>query len=159
MKPDVRNQIINKQNEEADNADLEKETPVAELEKEAREKLVERYDGWFERMRKSKLSIRRSQYLNALTSMLDPHTSNYRPKDKEAFDITFSGRLEGIGATLQSKDEYTRVTTIVGGGPAWKGKELESDDLIMFVRQSGVEEAVVSYDMLVVDVGDFIRCD
>ncbi|MFT5999172.1 MAG: carboxyl-terminal processing protease [Neolewinella sp.] len=159
MKRDVLNQIINKQNEEADNADLEKETPVAELEKEAREKLVERYDGWFERMRKSKLSIRRSQYLNALTSMFDPHTSYYRPKDKETFDITFSGRLEGIGATLQSKDEYTRVTTIVVGGPAWKGKELEADDLIMSVRQEGEEEAVDIKDMLVEDVVDFIRGD
>lgn len=159
MKRDVLNQIINKQNEEADNADLEEKTPVAELEKEAREKLLERYDGWFERMRKAKLSIRRSQYLNALTSMFDPHTSYYRPKDKESFDIRFSGRLEGIGATLQNKDEYTKVTTIVVGGPAWKGKELEVEDLIMSVRQEGEEEAVDIKDMLVEDVVGFIRGD
>lgn len=159
MKRDVLNQIINKQNEEADNEDLEEKTSVAKLEEQAREKLIERYDGWFERMRKSKLSIRRSQYLNALTSMFDPHTSYYRPKDKESFDIRFSGRLEGIGATLQNKDEYTRVTTIVVGGPAWKGKELEVEDLIMSVRQGGEEEAVDIKDMLVEDVVGFIRGD
>ncbi|WP_157472112.1 carboxy terminal-processing peptidase [Neolewinella persica] len=159
MKRDVLNQIINQQDEEADNADLKEKTPVAEMEKEAREKLVERYDGWFERMRKSPLSVRRSQYLNALTSMFDPHTTYYRPKDKETFDITFSGRLEGIGATLQNKDEYTKVSTIVVGGPAWKGKELEADDLIMSVRQQDEEEAIDIKDMLVEDVVGFIRGD
>ena len=142
---------------EADDTLVEKS--VAELEAEAREKLRERYDDWFGRMRKSKLSIRRSQYLNALTAMFDPHTSYYRPKDKESFDIRFSGRLEGIGATLQNKDQYTRVATLVVGGPAWKGKELEVDDLIMAVRQQGEEEAVDIKDMLVEDVVGFIRGD
>ena len=142
---------------EADDPLVEKS--VAELEAEAREKLRERYDDWFGRMRKSKLSIRRSQYLNALTAMFDPHTSYYRPKDKESFDIRFSGRLEGIGATLQNKDQYTRVATLVVGGPAWKGKELEVDDLIMAVRQQGEEEAVDIKDMLVEDVVGFIRGD
>lgn len=159
MKRDVLNQIINKQGEEEDNADLKEKTSVEELEKEAREKLLERYDGWFERMRKSPLSVSRSQYLNALTSMFDPHTSYFRPKDKESFDIRFSGRLEGIGATLQNQDDYTKVTTIVVGGPAWKDKELEVEDLIMSVRQEGEEEAVDIKDMLVEDVVGFIRGD
>ena len=176
MKRDVINQIISAQDtyetavenrakmSAADRAKADKEDPlqkksVAELEKEAREKLLERYDDWFERMRKSKRSARRSQYLNALTAMFDPHTSYYRPKDKESFDIRFSGRLEGIGATLQNKDQYTRVTTLVVGGPAWKAKELEVDDLIMAVRQQGEEEAVDIKDMLVEDVVGFIRGD
>ena len=176
MKRDVINQIISAQDtyetavenrakmSAADRAKADKEDPlqkksVAELGKEAREKLLERYDDWFERMRKSKKSARRSQYLNALTAMFDPHTSYYRPKDKESFDIRFSGRLEGIGATLQNKDQYTRVTTLVVGGPAWKAKELEVDDLIMAVRQQGEEEAVDIKDMLVEDVVGFIRGD
>lgn len=159
MKRDVLNQIINKQAENEENEDLKVKPDVAELEKAARAKLLERYDDWFERMRKSKLSIRRSQYLNALTSMFDPHTTYYRPKDKESFDIRFSGRLEGIGATLQNKDDYTRVATIVVGGPAWKAKELEADDLIMAVRQEGEEEALDIKDMLVEDVVQFIRGD
>jgi len=181
IKRDVINQITNKQEEYKKSvearakltakeiAEKEKEVgeplaklvrkSVAELEKEVRAKTLERYDGWFERMRKAKLSIRRSQYLNALTSMFDPHTSYYRPKDKESFDIRFSGRLEGIGATLQNKDEYTKVTTLVVGGPAWKAKELEVDDLIMSVRQQGEEEAVDIKDMLVEDVVGFIRGD
>jgi len=108
-------------------------------------------------MRKAKPSSRRSQYLNALTSMFDPHTTYYRPKDKESFDIRFSGRLEGIGATLQNKDQYTKISTLVVGGPAWKSKQLEVDDLIMSVRQKGEEEAVDIKDMLVEDVVGYIR--
>jgi len=181
IKRDVINQITNKQEDyekavkarakltPAEIAEKEKEAgetlaplvkqSVAEIEKAVRAKTLERYDGWYERMRKSKLSIRRSQYLNALTSMFDPHTTYYRPKDKESFDIRFSGRLEGIGATLQNKNEYTKVTTLVVGGPAWKAKELEVDDLIMAVRQQGEEEAVDIKDMLVEDVVGFIRGD
>lgn len=176
LKRDVVNQIVNAQEtyakavenrakmtaEERAKADEEEpleEKAIAELEAEAREKISERYEGWFERMRKSKKSARRSQYLNALTAMFDPHTTYYRPKDKESFDIRFSGRLEGIGATLQNKDQYTRVATLVVGGPAWKAEELEVDDLIMAVRQEGEEEAVDIKDMLVEDVVGFIRGD
>ena len=174
MKRDVISQVVSKQEEYAtavenrakmtaeERATAEKEEPleektVAELETEAREKLLERYDDWFERMRKAKPSARRSQYLNALTSMFDPHTTYYRPKDKESFDIRFSGRLEGIGATLQNKDQYTKISTLVVGGPAWKSKQLEVDDLILSVRQKGEEEAVDIKDMLVEDVVGFIR--
>lgn len=174
MKRDIISQVVNKQEEyetavenrakmtpnEKATAEKEEplvEQPIAKLEKEAREKLVERYDDWFERMRKAKHSARQSQYLNALTSMFDPHTTYYRPKDKESFDIRFSGRLEGIGATLQNKDQYTKITTLVVGGPAWKSKQLEVEDLIMSVRQKGEEEAVDIKDMLVEDVVGYIR--
>jgi carboxyl-terminal processing protease len=181
MKRDVLNRIVQEQEEQATAAAArakltaaeiaekeeksgEKMEPVVvntldELEEQAREKMLESYDGWFERMRKAKLSIRRSQYLNALTAMFDPHTSYYRPKDKESFDIRFSGRLEGIGATLQTQDEYTKVTTLVVGGPAWKAKELEVEDLIIAVRQQGEEEAVDIKDMVVEDVVSYIRGD
>ncbi|MCX8210653.1 MAG: carboxy terminal-processing peptidase [Lewinella sp.] len=174
MKRDVISQVVNEQEEyeaavenrakmtPAEKATAEKEEPlkkksVTELEKAAREKLIERYDDWFERMRKAKISSQRSQYLNALTSMFDPHTTYYRPKDKESFDIRFSGRLEGIGATLQNKDQYTKISTLVVGGPAWKSKKLEVDDLIMSVRQKDEEEAVNIKDMLVEDVVGYIR--
>ena len=160
IKRDILGQITSKQNEIEESQDsdepMEKMT-VADIEAEAREKTLERYDKWFERMRKSKLSIRRSQYLNALTAMFDPHTSYYRPKDKESFDIRFSGRLEGIGATLQTDGSYTKVTTVVVGGPAWKAGELKEEDVIMAVRQEGQDEALDIKDMLVEDVVTHIR--
>lgn len=162
IKRDILGQIISKQNEIEKSQDTDEpmaKMEVADIEAEAREKTMERYDKWFERMRKSKLSIRRSQYLNALTAMFDPHTSYYRPKDKESFDIRFSGRLEGIGVTLQNDGSYTKVTTLVVGGPAWKAGELKEEDVIMAVRQGGQEESLDIKDMLVEDVVTHIRGD
>ena len=110
------------------------------LESEARKKTMERYDDWFERLNQERRSDYMSNYLNAITNVFDPHTSYYLPKDKENFDINMSGTLEGIGARLQTGDEYTKVVSIIPGGPAWKGKELEVEDLIMKVTQGGDSE-------------------
>ncbi len=135
MKRELLSQIVDRREE------LEKDTTGAvqptldSLEIEYRGKILDRYQDWFKRMRELKPSVKESQYLNAMTAVFDPHTSYFRPKDKESFDIRFSGRLEGIGATLQTDDEYTKVTSVVVGGPAWKGKELKEDDVIMGVRQ------------------------
>jgi len=108
-----------------------------ELEIEVREKTLERYDDWFERLNQERRTDYMSNYLNAITNVFDPHTSYYLPKDKENFDINMSGTLEGIGARLQTGEEYTKVVSIIPGGPAWKGKDLEVEDLIMKVTQGG----------------------
>ncbi|NJC26567.1 carboxy terminal-processing peptidase [Neolewinella antarctica] len=157
LKRDILNQIVSKVEENEKNDSLTVKPTPEELEVDIREKTLERYVKWTKRMREGKLSIKRSQYLNALTSMFDPHTSYYRPRDKESFDIRFSGRLEGIGATLQTDDSYTKVTSLVVGGPAWKGKELEVDDMIMSVRQGGKDTITDIKDMAVEDVVTYIR--
>jgi C-terminal processing protease CtpA/Prc len=33
----------------------------------------------------------------------DPHTNYFAPEEKERFDVSISGKLEGIGARLQKK--------------------------------------------------------
>ncbi len=155
-KRDLVAQIVNKQEE------IELDTTGANfpaldsLEIEYRGKILERYQDWFKRMREMKPSIKQGQFFNAMTAVFDPHTSYFRPKDKESFDIRFSGRLEGIGATLQTNDEYTKVTSIVVGGPAWKGKELQEDDIIMGVRQEDGELVDIK-GMVLEDVVDKIR--
>ncbi|HFB99446.1 MAG TPA: tail-specific protease, partial [Phaeodactylibacter sp.] len=63
---------------------------------------------------------------------------------------------EGIGAQLRTDDDYTKVVKIIVGGPAWKGKELEADDLITAVAQ-GDEEPVDVTGMVIGDVVDMIR--
>ena len=50
-----------------------------------------------------------------------------------------SGKLEGIGARLQSDGEKTTVTEIVPGGPAWKDGQLEAKDVILKVAQENAE--------------------
>ena len=41
------------------------------------------------------------------------------------------GKLEGIGARLSADGNVTKVVSIIPGGPAYQGKELEVDDIIV----------------------------
>ncbi|MGB3799946.1 MAG: carboxy terminal-processing peptidase [Lewinella sp.] len=155
-KRDLVAQIVNKQDDIAQDTTGAEFPSLDSLEIEYRGKILERYEDWFKRMREMKPSIKQGQFFNAMTAVFDPHTSYFRPKDKESFDIRFSGRLEGIGATLQTNDEYTKVTSIVVGGPAWKGKRLEEEDIIMGVRQEEGELVDIK-GMVLEDVVDKIR--
>jgi len=127
-----------------------------ELEADARKATLKVFDDWFKRLRKLKRSDRMSDYLNSVTNVFDPHTGYFEPIDKQNFDIGMSGKLEGIGARLQTKDEYTKVTEVVVGGPAWKGKSLEAEDMIMKVAQAD-EEPVDITGMQINDVVKLIR--
>ncbi|MDX1666408.1 MAG: carboxy terminal-processing peptidase [Saprospiraceae bacterium] len=145
--------------EEQEKKDGEKKVEIKSfetLEKEARESTLELFDNWFERMNKVKRSRHLSIYLNTLTNVFDPHTSYLEPFDREEFDMRMSGKLEGIGARLQTDDDHTKVVDIVVGGPAWKGQELEKDDLILKVAQ-GDEEPVDVAGMHINDVVSLIR--
>ena len=128
----------------------------AELEADARRAVLKSFDGWYERMAKMKRSDRLSDYLNAVTAVYDPHTGYFAPIDKDNFDINMSGKLEGIGARLQTDGDYTKVSDIVAGGPAWKGKELAEKDVIMAVAQDG-EEPVDIAGMNLNEVVQLIR--
>jgi carboxyl-terminal processing protease len=50
-----------------------------------------------------------------------------------------SGQLEGIGAQLQEKDGYIKITNIIPGGPSSLQGELMANDLILKVKQEGGE--------------------
>lgn len=128
----------------------------ANLEAEAREDVLKLFDRWFDRLMKLDREDRMSQYFNAIVSVFDPHTVYYKPIDKQNFDIRFSGKLEGIGAQLTTDGDYTKVSKVIIGGPAWKGKELDEDDIITKVKQAG-EEAVDIKGMVLDDVVSMIR--
>lgn len=127
-----------------------------ELEEKGREKTLEKYDRWFKRMRKSDRAKQMEIYLNSMTNVFDPHTGYYSPKDKKEFDIQMSGKLEGIGARLQSDGEKTTVTEIVVGGPAWKQGDLKAKDVITKVAQED-EEPISVMGLEIGDVVDKIR--
>ncbi|ROT95781.1 tail-specific protease [Marinobacter sp. R17] len=74
-------------------------------------------------------------YMNAFTSLWDPHTSYFSPRTSENFNINMSLSLEGIGAVLQSDNEYTKVVRLVPGGPASKQGQLKPADRIVGVAQ------------------------
>jgi carboxyl-terminal processing protease len=67
-----------------------------------------------------------------------------------------SGRLEGIGAQLQEKDGYIKITNIIPGGPSSLQGELQANDLILKVTQEG-EEPVEIIDWRISDAVKIIR--
>ena len=78
-------------------------------------------------------------YVNTIASRFDPHTSYFPADEKERFDVSMSGKLEGIGARLQKKNDFTEITEVISGGPAWKQKELEAGDFVLKVAQGDKE--------------------
>ena len=128
-----------------------------EIKEKATSEMKESYDDWFTRLEKTRRSDYFETYVNTLTHVYDPHSDYFNPKEKEDFDIRMGGKLKGIGARLVADGEYTKVSEIIPGGPAWKGKELQANDLIMKVRQKDEEEPVNIQGMRVDEVVTYIR--
>lgn len=127
-----------------------------ELEADARAKVTKTHEEMFKRLAKVTKSDRFAEYVNAIVHVFDPHSDFFPPKEKENFDIQLSGRLEGIGATLQEKDGFIKVIAIMPGSPSAKQGELKAEDLIMKVAQ-GNDEPVDLIDMRLDNAVKLIR--
>ena len=134
---------------------VEKKT-FEQMEKEAREKLTKNYKDLFERLAKINKEDRRAIYINAITNVYDPHTGYFPPKAKSDFDINFTGRLEGIGASLLEVDGQIKVNEIVPGSPSYLQGDLKPGDVIQKVAQ-GKEEPVIVMGMRLDDAIQLIR--
>jgi len=75
------------------------------------------------------------QYMDAFTEAIDPHTNYFNPFNAAQFNMEMSRSLEGIGATLQSVNEYITIQTLVHGGPADKSHQINPKDRIVGVAQ------------------------
>jgi carboxyl-terminal processing protease len=73
--------------------------------------------------------------MNSFTQSIDPHTNYLSPVTSDNFKIDRSLSLEGIGARLQTEDDYTKVAEVIPGGPAAKSGLLKADDKIIGVAQ------------------------
>lgn len=96
-------------------------------------------------------------YMNAFSETFDPHTNYFSPKNFDDFKIQMSKSLEGIGARLQTDNDYTKVVEIVPGGPADKSKLLFPNDRIMSVAQEDNGEFVDILGWRIDDVVQLIR--
>ncbi len=131
---------------------------MEDLEADCRKAVLERYQDWYERLQKTKNSEYFSEYLSTIANLYDPHSEYFEPVEKQNFDITMAGKLEGIGARLQTDKDNTKVVSIITGGPAWKQKELEVNDVILKVAQGDAEAEVVT-GLSINDVVSKIRGD
>jgi len=95
-------------------------------------------------------------YLASFAHAFDPHSDYFKPSTNEDFDIQMSNSLEGIGATLRTEGEYTLVVSLVPGGPAQLGGDLQAGDKIVAVAQ-GSEPAVDVVDERIDKVVKLIR--
>ena len=97
--------------------------------------LVKRYTNQLRRLCQTRNEDAFQIYLNSFTQLYDPHTQYFSPQLAESFDINMSLSLEGIGAVLQSEDEYTKVVNVLPAGPADKAGQLKPGDKIIGVAQ------------------------
>ena len=87
-----------------------------------------------------------SVFVNSFVSQFDPHTFYFKPDDKEKFDVSISGKFDGIGARLSRADGNVKIVDVIIGGPVWRDKLLEVGDVILAVGQ-GDDELVSIYGM------------
>ncbi|AKU21394.1 MULTISPECIES: carboxy terminal-processing peptidase [unclassified Massilia] len=104
-------------------------------EKAIRETLDKRYEGYLSRSRKLNNEDVFQIFMNAYAMSIEPHTNYLGPRASENFDIQMRLSLEGIGAVLQTRDEYTVIREIVVGSPAGLSGKLKVGDRIVAVGQ------------------------
>lgn len=112
---------------------------VAEIEVAARETTKKTLDEFFDFIDDLERKDWFVQYINTIVDEFDPHTFYFAPEDKDKFDISMSGKFEGIGARLQKKPEGAKIVEIISGGPIWRDQSLEVGDEILKVGQEGEE--------------------
>ena len=96
-------------------------------------------------------------YMNAFAEAIDPHTSYFSPITSDNFRISMSLSLEGIGAQLTMRNDYTTIARIIPGGPADKSGLLHNDDRIVGVAQGDDGEMMDVIGWRLDDVVQLIR--
>ncbi|MDO6761609.1 carboxy terminal-processing peptidase [Tamlana sp. 2_MG-2023] len=129
-----------------------------ELEKEARESTLRSIDiHYHDNIDDLKREDYFAVYVNSIVEEYDPHTYYLAPKSKEDFDQRMSGKLEGIGARLQKRMDYIKIVELISGGPAWRSKKLDVEDVILKVKQEYEEHAVSIVGMRIGDAIKYIK--
>jgi carboxyl-terminal processing protease len=98
-----------------------------------------------------------SMYMNSITESYDPHTNYFSPAAADRFKQSISLSLEGIGARLQTDNDYTKVVEIISGGPAQKSNLVHVNDKIIAVAQGESGEMVDVVGWRIDDVVKLIK--
>lgn len=129
----------------------------ADLEKEARERVLKIMNRSYDRLKNTFTDDERfNEYVKTITESMDPHTTFFPPVEKRYFDEQMSGKFFGIGASLKEEDGTIKIATLLAGSPAWKSGELGVGDIIQKVAQ-GVGEPTDLTGYFVEDAVKIIR--
>lgn len=135
--------------------------------------LDKRYENFLKGVNKIKNDDVFQSFMNAYTLSIDPHTNYFGIRASDDFNISMKLSLDGIGAVLQDKDEYTTIRELVPGGPAALSGKLNIGDRILGVGQGnnaivdvtgwrlddtvdlirGPENSIVTLDILPAEAG------
>ena len=95
--------------------------------------------------------------MNSFAHVFDPHSSYFSPRNSEEYRIQMSLSYEGIGASLQSIDDYVTIMEILPGGSAQQNGELKTNDRILAVGQGKSGKMVDVVGWRLDDVVQLIR--
>ena len=132
----VEKEILEKESEDIppDKGDTDQKTDDLPVEN-ILSPLIKRYQNQLRLLDETNSDDVFEYFITAYTHSYDPHTEYFPPAKADNFDIHMRLSLEGIGALLQREDQYTKVVSLVAGGPAEQGNELQPADLIVAVGQ------------------------
>jgi carboxyl-terminal processing protease len=102
---------------------------------ETRDILKKRYERVAKRSEQITADDVFENFMNAFAAVFDPHSSYFSPRNSEEYRIQMSLSYEGIGASLQSIDDYVTIMEILPGGSAQQNGELKAQDRILAVGQ------------------------
>jgi carboxyl-terminal processing protease len=126
-------------------------------EAEIQKALNRRSDRVTEMMRKMSENDVLEMYLEALTQVYDPHSDYFGPAQYKSFTSEMNLSLIGIGATLQSKEGYCTIASLVPGGPAERSGLIKPGDRIVGVAQKKDEEFTDIIDLPLNKAVELIR--
>jgi carboxyl-terminal processing protease len=102
--------------------------------------LTKRYTRQLERISRIKSDDVLDKTLNAMTLTYDPHSNYFPPVDAMELNRQTTLQLEGIGVSIRpdrGNEDYTKIETIVEGGPASRSGQVKAGDRIVGVAQDG----------------------
>jgi carboxyl-terminal processing protease len=121
------------------------------------EVLTKRYSGYLRRLNQVNNDDVFERFMNAFAHALDPHSSYMGPRNSEEYRIQMSLSYFGIGASLQTEDDFVKIAGIIPGGPAAMDGSLKPEDRITGVGQGTDSEVVDVIGWRLDDVVDLIR--
>ncbi len=121
------------------------------------EVLTKRYNGSLRRLNQVNNDDVFERFMNTFAHAVDPHSSYLSPRNSEEYRIAMSLSYVGIGASLQTDEDFVRIVAIILGGPADFDGKLQRDDRITAVAQGSDGEFVDVIGWRLDDVVDLIR--
>jgi len=123
-----------------DNPDLARGQDLSSSELGPVETLQKRYQRQLERMSRVKSDRVLEVVLNAAMATYDPHSNYYAPIEAMEMNRQTTLALEGVGVSIRPErgnEDYTRIESIVEGGPSSKNGQVRVGDRIIGVAQDG----------------------